>query len=54
VVMRRNRRNAAAFQVERGYLKELPEHRTTDFIEDEGRVTRSGVIGTCKLIHRRH
>ena len=44
VVMRRNRRNAAAFQVERGYLKELPEHRTTDFIEDEGRVTRSGTF----------
>jgi hypothetical protein len=44
VVMRRNRLNAAAFQVERGYLKELPEHRTIDFIEDEGRVTRSGTF----------
>src|ERR1700712_4161098 len=39
VVMRRNRRNAAAFQVERTYLTDLPEHRTTDFVEDEARVT---------------
>jgi hypothetical protein len=44
VVMRRNRRNAAAFQVERTYLMDLPEHRTTDFVEDEGRVTRSGTF----------
>lgn len=40
VVMRRNRRNAAAFQVEREYLLDLPEHRTTDFVEEEARVTR--------------
>ena len=44
VVMRRNRRNAAAFQVERTYLMDLPEHRTTDFVEDEGRVTRCGTF----------
>ncbi|CAD6524599.1 hypothetical protein LMG28140_01648 [Paraburkholderia metrosideri] len=43
VVMRRNRRNAAAFQVERTYLMDLPEHRT-DFVEDEGCVTRSGTF----------
>ncbi|WP_429401526.1 IS21 family transposase [Paraburkholderia sp. MM5482-R1] len=44
VVMRRNRRNAAAFQVEREYLRDLPEHRTTDFVEDEARVTRCGTF----------
>jgi hypothetical protein len=44
VVMRRNRRNAAAFQVEREYLNDLPEHRTTDFVEDEARVTRCGTF----------
>ena len=42
--MRRNRRNAAAFQVEREYLRDLPEHRTTDFVEDEARVTRCGTF----------
>ncbi|HVQ17356.1 MAG TPA: IS21 family transposase [Vicinamibacterales bacterium] len=44
VVMRRNRRNAAAFQVEREYLLDLPEHRTTDFVEEEARVTRCGTF----------
>lgn len=40
VVMRRNRRNSAAFQVERECLLDLPEHRTSDFVEEEARVTR--------------
>ncbi|MFC0696038.1 IS21 family transposase [Paraburkholderia humisilvae] len=44
VVMRRNRRNAAAFNVEREYLRDLPEHRATDFTEEEARVTRSGTF----------
>lgn len=44
VVMRRNRRNAAAFQVEREYLLDLPEHRTTDFVEEEARVSRCGTF----------
>ena len=44
VVMRRNRRNAAAFQVERAYLLDLPERRTTDFVEEEARVTRCGTF----------
>jgi hypothetical protein len=44
VVMRRNRCNAAAFNVEREYLRELPELRTTDFIEEEARVTRCGAF----------
>jgi hypothetical protein len=44
VVMRRNRRNAAAFQVERECLLDLPEYRTTDFAEEEARVTRCGTF----------
>jgi len=44
VVMRRNRRNAAAFQIEREHLLDLPEHRTTDFVEEEARVTRCGTF----------
>ncbi|MFM0348214.1 IS21 family transposase [Paraburkholderia sp. RL17-347-BIC-D] len=44
VVMRRNRRNAAAFQIEREHLLDLPEHRTTDFAEEEARVTRCGTF----------
>jgi hypothetical protein len=44
VVMRRNRRNAAAFQIEREYLLDLPAHRTTDFVEEEARVTRCGTF----------
>ena len=39
-VMRRNRRNAAAFRIEREQLQDLPERRTTDFVEQEARVTR--------------
>ena len=39
-VMRRNRRNAAAFRIEREQLQDLPERRTTDFVEEEARVTR--------------
>jgi len=44
VVMRRNRRNAAAFQIEREHLLDLPEHRTSDFAEEEARVTRCGTF----------
>src|ERR1700761_221563 len=40
VVMRRNRRNAAAFRLEREQLMDLPLGRTTDFVEEEARVTR--------------
>jgi hypothetical protein len=50
VVMRRNRRNAAAFQVKREYLLDPPEHRTTDFDEEEARVTRCGTFSVrCVL-----
>ena len=43
-VMRRNRRNAAAFRIERAQLQDLPERRTTDFVEEEARVTRCGTF----------
>jgi hypothetical protein len=43
-VMRRNRRNAAAFVIERAQLQELPQRRTTDFVEEEARVTRCGTF----------
>jgi hypothetical protein len=43
-VMRRNRRNAAAFRIEREQLQELPQRRTTDFVEEEARVTRCGTF----------
>jgi hypothetical protein len=51
VVMRRNRRNAAAFNVERQYLRDLPEHRTTDFTEEEARVTRSGTFVVLGVLY---
>lgn len=44
VVMRRNRRHAAAFRIEREHLQDLPPRRTTDFVEDEARVTRCGTF----------
>jgi len=44
VVMRRNRRNAAAFNVEREHLQTLPLQRTCGFVEEEARVTRSGTF----------
>ncbi len=43
-VMRRNRRNAAAFRIEREQLQDLPQRRTTDFVEEEARVTRCGTF----------
>ncbi|KUY87054.1 integrase [Burkholderia territorii] len=51
VVMRRNRRNAAAFNVERGYLRDLPLQRTSDFVEDEARVTRCGTFTVRSILY---
>ena len=42
VVMRRNCRNAAGFRVGREHLRDLPERRTSDFVEEEARVTGCG------------
>ncbi len=51
VVMRRNRRNAAAFRVEREQLQDLPQRRTTDFVEEEGRVTRFGMFTISGILY---
>ena len=51
VVMRRNRRNAAAFRVEREQLQDLPQRRTTDFVEEDGRVTRCGMFTISGVLY---
>lgn len=50
-VMRRNRRNAAAFRIEREQLADLPPRRTTDFTEDEARVTRCGTFTVRAVLY---
>ena len=50
-VMRRNRRHAAAFRIEREQLQDLPERRTTDFIEEEARVTRCGTFTMRAILY---
>jgi hypothetical protein len=50
-VMRRNRRNAAAFRIEREQLQELPQRRTTDFVEEEARVTRCGTFTVRGILY---
>ena len=51
VVMRRNRRVAGAFRLEREQLQELPTRRTTDFVEDEARVTRCGTFTVRAILY---
>jgi hypothetical protein len=51
VVMRRNRRNAAAFRIEREQLQELPPRRTTDFVEEEARVTRCSTFTVRGILY---
>ena len=51
VVMRRNRRNAAAFTIERAQLQDLPVRRTTDFVEEEARVTRCGTFTVRAILY---
>ena len=50
-VMRRNRRNAAAFRIEREQLQDLPAHRSTDFVEEEARVTRCGTFTVRAILY---
>ena len=50
-VMRRNRRHAAAFRIEREQLLELPRARTTDFVEEEARVTRCGTFTVRGILY---
>ena len=49
--MRRNRRNAAAFRIEREQLHQLPVRRTTDFVEEEARVTRCGTFTVRAILY---
>ena len=49
--MRRNRRNAAAFVIEREQLQDLPVRRTTDFVEEEARVTRCGAFTVRAILY---
>ena len=51
VVMRRNRRNAAAFNVEREHLLDLPLQRSTDFVEEEARVTRCSTFTVRGILY---
>jgi len=51
VVMRRNRRNAAAFRLEREQLIDLPLRRTTDFVEEEARVTRCSTFTVRGILY---
>ncbi|WP_338927419.1 IS21 family transposase (plasmid) [Mycetohabitans endofungorum] len=50
-VMRRNRRNAAAFRLEREQLVDLPLRRTTDFVEEEARVTRCSTFTVRGILY---
>jgi hypothetical protein len=50
-VMRRNHRNAAAFRIEREHLQDLPERRTTDFVEEEARVTRCSTFTVRAILY---
>ena len=50
-VMRRNRRVAGAFRLEREQLQDLPTRRTTDFVEDEARVTRCGTFTVRAILY---
>ncbi len=51
VVMRRNRRHAAAFRIERKQLQDLPARRSTDFVEEEARVTRCGTFTVRAILY---
>ena len=50
-VMRRNRRNAAAFHIEREHLQDLPARRSTDFVEEEARVTRCSAFTVRAILY---
>jgi hypothetical protein len=51
VVLRRNRRHATAFRIEREQLLDLPPRRTTDFVEEEARVTRCGTFTVRGILY---
>jgi hypothetical protein len=51
VVMRRNRRHAAAFRIEREQLQDLPVRRSSDFAEAEALVTRNGTFTVRAILY---
>ena len=51
VAQRFTHRVAAAFRLEREHLQDLPARRTTDFIEDEARVTRCGTFTVRTILY---
>ncbi|VWC53059.1 integrase catalytic region [Burkholderia lata] len=51
VVMHRNRLNAAVFRIERAQLQDLPERRTTDFVEEEALVTRRSTFSVRGILY---
>lgn len=51
VVLRRNRRNAQAFRLERAALLDLPARRSHDFVEEEARVTRCGTFTVRGILY---
>lgn len=50
-VLRRNRRHAAAFRLERQHLRDLPVRRSGDFVEAEARVTRCGTFTVRAILY---
>ena len=50
-VMRRNRRHAAAFRIEREQLQDLPVRRSSDFAEEEALVTRNGTFTVRAILY---
>ncbi len=51
IIMRRNRRHGAAFRLEREQLMALPARRTTDFVEEEARVTRCSTFTVRGILY---
>jgi hypothetical protein len=50
-VVQHNRRIHQKYLEELGYLKDLPEHKTTDFSEERVRVTSSSTVRVCDVIY---
>ncbi|VVE84637.1 hypothetical protein [Pandoraea sputorum] len=50
--MRSNRRNAAAFRIERAQRQDLPERHTPDFAEEDARVTRASPFTVRRILYR--
>ncbi len=51
VVLRRNRRIAKLFQIEREALRPLPARRTTEYTEEDALVTRNGTFTVRNILY---